>query len=395
MAINYVVGDTVVSEDEYIDKLDSGAFADFQNKLQANPENATLELNAGALEGLESLELPGLVRESAGSNTPKFKPIGIGSPLSIEILTIYTGDAPRRWFGQHSDLLVASAVKSVETHDRAIRMINQVIPKLKAHQHYEPGALNDGSPIIYYTPAVVNSTLLFSFEMIATTFDDTLLQHLSTLLGASAAVPLFAPAAGYLLGGSLLTKITAQLGKALTSREPFLKHTLPLRFDTPLVPIGPARQAIIFDEPDGPELKAYKPWLVEYGPGRKRTMLVNKDSGDVYDGDAPYLIVSIDGRDRNHELEAFTPTLITASLLERFYGTNAGKDVVEAIRSGMMLLNDLEYHEQAKEAAGHLAKLKAQGQEDSEEYTSQEILLKAYKDNIHNEQFKNLLESAL
>ena len=40
-----------------------------------------------------------------------FEPIGIGKPLSIEILTIYTGDAPKKFLGGKPDLLVVSGVR--------------------------------------------------------------------------------------------------------------------------------------------------------------------------------------------------------------------------------------------------------------------------------------------
>ena len=47
------------------------------------------------------------------TRVPDFQEIGPGKPLSVEIVGVYTGNTPGRWFGlADADLLVTSSVKN-------------------------------------------------------------------------------------------------------------------------------------------------------------------------------------------------------------------------------------------------------------------------------------------
>ena len=381
MGYSLVIGNTTVSAEELSEKIALGAISRFQTEAETNLD-ATLEFSRGAVSAAELFAAP---RDLA----PEFAPLGIGQPMSIEILTVYTGDAPKRGiFGGQPDLLVTSAVKGIETFDAAPRAINQIVKDIQDKQYIEPSALTDGCPIVYYTPAVVNSTTLCSFELVTGAFDDHTLRQLSALFTSAAGLPVFAPANAYLIAGSFLTKIIADLAEALLKNTPFLRSDLPLRFDTPEVPPALASQAILYNDRDGADLAPYRPGLVSAGPGRQRVALQHEETGEEYRGDASYVIASLDGRQRD-ELEAFTPKIASAAILEKFYGgQDTGGQVVGALEAAMELYNDFMYHQKAQRLKEQLEALNPESESFEEDKARLKQLLAAYAGNIRQELFK-------
>jgi hypothetical protein len=382
MGYALLIGDTLVSAEELSEKLALGTIGRFQAEAEKNPD-AALQLSRGTVTASE-------VFAARDLEAPEFTPIGLGKPLSIEMLTVYTGDAPGRGlFGGQPDLLMTSAVRSVETFDAAPRAINQIVPDITDQQYIGPSALAEGCPIVYYKKSVENSTILCSFELITESFSDQVLQQMSALFKSAGSLPVFAPANAYLMAGSFLTKILAQLGTALVQNQPFLHANLDLRFDTPAVPPALARQAILYNDRDGAELLGYKVGLVQVGPDRQRVALQNEETGEVYQGNAPYIIVSLDGRNRDVELGDWERKLASAAVIERFYGAvDPGGQVVAAVEQAMDLYNDFMYHQKAKQIKEQLAELNPESETYEEEKQALETLLKAYAGNIRHELFK-------
>jgi hypothetical protein len=70
-------------------------------------------------------------------------------------------------------------------------------------------------------------------------------------------------------------------------------------------------------------------------------------SGTKYDGDSPYVVVSLDGAERK-SLEAFAPTLATAEQLKKFLNAKDGAEAsVDALMKGITFANDLNYRADA------------------------------------------------
>ena len=109
MAVSFVIADTLVSEEELSERHARGAIAPFQKALRDH-RPATLEFSTGAVSTEDLAPTP--TPRGLAPSAPEFTPIGIGKPLSIEILTVYTGDTPSSGlFGRSKpDLLVASGV---------------------------------------------------------------------------------------------------------------------------------------------------------------------------------------------------------------------------------------------------------------------------------------------
>lgn len=342
MGSSFVIGHKQVSAAELQEKSALGSLKSLQTSVDPK---ARVAFSTGEV-----------TRSAVTEPTPKapgFTPIGIGKPLSIEILTVYTGDAPTKgFFSSSADLLVVSGVKAVETFAAQPKAINQLVPKIGDNQYLQPSAFDQGSPIVYYTPSVVNDTTLCSFQMVTDRFDQDILDQVASLFSQAGGLPIFAPQSAYLLAGSYLIKIAAKLGNALLDRGPFLSADLNLRFDTPDVPVSMAHNAVLFDDRNQSELAGYE---VRYDGSSLK--LVDPSSGKAYSGDAPYIIVSLDGRQRD-ALQSFTPTIAQASMLEKFYGSgDPGGAVLQALGSALELYNDFESRQKAEGYAKTLEEL--------------------------------------
>ena len=389
MGCSYMIGKIAVTSEELEENFAIGAVKHFLSEA-ASTIDATLKFRGGDAIASEVLS-PAFWKPDLLPAALDFEPIGIGKPIGIEILTVYTGDAPSTAiFGGKPDLLVTSAVKSVQTFDAAPRAINQIVQKINDNAYIVPSAVKEGAPIVYYSSSLVNTTTLCTFELVAETFQKKIFERISGLFSVAAGLPIFAPASAYLLAGSFLIKILADIGKALVESNPFLSADMNLKFDTPGFEASIARRAYLYNERDRGEFANYIAVVKNIDSGGKQmAVLVHKDSGKEYKGNAPYIIVNIDGRERP-ELKDFTSKLASAALLERFYGTTdvAGK-VVEAIDSAMKLYNDFTFQKKAEEIKKTLKSYSI----DSDMYKKAKELFDAYNKNISNDLFKISLEN--
>ncbi len=375
MALLYNFGNTLVTEAEVAEKAHLGDFNDFLKVAEFN-DNAKIEFRTGTV-GLQQLF------DNRSLGLPSFTPIGIGQPLSVEILCVYTGDAPQTFFGGRKDLLVVSGVKGVQTHGEAPRAINQMEEKIGDNQYLQPGAFTQGSPIAYYTPAVDISSTFCSFELISDSFRQETFNMVARLFNTAGSLPVFAPQSMYLMAGSMLVKMVSDLGSALMESSPFLKGTIPFRFDTPNVPITRAKQLVLCNDRDARKLLGYAPGLMDDGNGNQRPALMDKATGSRYMGTAPYVIVSVDGRPRP-ELDDFASRLASAALLEKFYGPQREEQVVDVLDTAMRLYNDYIYHNKARDLQQRMSLLEP----GSEEFLKKEELLNAYLKNIQMDLFR-------
>lgn len=373
--MSLIVGNTLVKSEELHAKYGTGELTSFMKSISSNP-NATLEFSTG------------LVTANDTRQTPGFTKIAIGKPLSIEILTVYTGKMPNVGFlgilSGNPDLLVSSAVKSSQTFDVAPRAINQLVQKVSKFQYIEPSALTEGCPIVYYTPSLADDTLFCSFELVVNSFDDSTIKQISGLFKSAVGLPVFAPAAAYLIAGSVILNIFKDIGNALLKRDPFLRADLPLRFNTPGVPISFARAALLYNDEDSEEFKDYETGSSRIGPGRNRTSLFHKKTKEEYHGSSPYVIANIDGRKREG-LDKFSPKLASAALIEQFYGAkDTTSQVINALNEAMELYNDFSFRQKVEAIKKQLDQLP----QDSADYKVEKSLYDAYNENIRNDLFK-------
>jgi hypothetical protein len=234
MAIFHVIGSSLIDPDEIVSKKASGELTSPTQALKFS--NSTVQL-----EALQTLQ--------TGVNG-NFSPIGIGQPLSVEIATVYTGEYSKGFLGGKKDAVVVSGVKNSQTYGAASRAINIKATKVEEKTFLQFDAFNDGTAIVYYSPAMDADGMAVSFEIMFDNFDTTLFDTVSTLLTSAAGVPIFLPAASYLLGASQLINIGSKLGNTLFAGTPKLKDTLPIQFNSPIIPDTESTEFVICNDGD-------------------------------------------------------------------------------------------------------------------------------------------------
>ncbi len=384
MALLYNFGTVLADADEVAEKFHLGDFHTFDKRAKRGID-AQIDFRSGTLNVNDFLDNTRL-------NLPPFTQPEIGSPLSIEILAIYTGDAPQKFFGGKKDLLVTSGVKSVQTYGGALKAINQLVEKVGDHQYLQPGAFTQGSPIVYYTKAIDVATVFTSFELIAESFPEETFDVVARLFSSAGSLPIFAPANGYLLVGAALIKMAGKLGKALFESSSFLREDIPFRFDTPDQPITKAKQLVICNDSDKQQFMAYRPGLINDGNGNQRPALVERTTFKEYRGNAPYILINIDGRERK-ALEGYTPKAASASIIEKFYGSSVELQEVTVLEEAMTLYNDFYYYQKANDLAHAMSLEQTDGMHDAAAFQKATQLYKAYVKNIRNELFLKNLEN--
>lgn len=368
MASFYVLANKLIPEAAYKESLVLGGL----NDISIKPKSTNKVFIFGDIQITEK-EL-----KSTTVNNVGYKEIGIGKPLSAEIMCLYSGDFIHGFLaGKKRDLLCTSGVRSTATFDATSRAMNLLRPKVKEREYLEFSAVQPGTPFIYYTKAVDADSLLLTVELDGDSFNDTLFSTISDLLSKAAGLPLFMPAAGYLLAGSQLAKIVAEGGNALFESSPFLSANMTIRFATAGLPTSIARSMMVCRDEHVGEFEGYTTEVL----GNNQMRLVKNKK--PYQGKAPYIIINIDGGEKP-DLEKFSPTLATNAILNRFYGSdNKIAETSNILMEALTLYNDLSYRTKAEGLKKKLDSLGAN--KDSEEYKRIESLLKAYKANIQNE----------
>jgi len=372
MAVLYAVGKRLVEADELLEASITGKLDAFAAERSANPE-AVLELSAGPVIGTElfsALTLPG------GTTTP-WNPIGIGKPLSIELQYVYTGDCPMNWFSK-TDMLLTSAIKARHIFAEAPRAINLLKDGVEHHTGYDTiHATEAGSVLLYHTPSLTERSLVLTVEMVNDAFPDKPFEQVSGALGGAASIPMFASASLYLLAGAALTKLVGSIGEAIFDGSPFFRESEKILLDLPGTTDTITGQLVLTPDDRKDELGA------KYEPN-KDGMLVSASTGQKYNGDVPYVTVTLDGGERP-EYKDFETTAASMELLGRFFHVGKTRpQPIDQIVEGLKLVNDVKYRKDADEQKEIMGK-HPQG---SDEYKKAKALYDAYVKLIQNEEFK-------
>ncbi len=379
MANLYVFGDTLVSGEEFYERMVLG---EFERVTAGVMREESILFRNGTVTGVE-------IERKNQDIIPEFTPIDIGRPLSLELLSLYTGDAPKkRLFSGRPDMLVATSMKAPQTYDVAPRAINQIIKDIDDNQFYKPASLNEGSPIIYYTKAAEASTLFYSVELVTESFSRDIFDFLGNLFKRAANIPIFSFAKSYLLAGVNVVDVAGDLGKHLFESKPFLRSYQDLRFDTPGLRRAMSRLQVVVNDHDEWRFDGYMVGRVVNPFGDDKVALVDKRTGLEYRGPAPYVILSIDGRERR-DLDEFAPRLATAAVMEKFFGEQIDSPVIDTLDQAMRLYNDFQYRRKAV----RLSKVINNLDPNDPGYQELEQLLGAYLKNIENDFLRKGIET--
>jgi len=170
---------------------------------------------------------------SSATDVRPFVDVAYGKPLSVLVRWIYTGKYPeKRLFSSDKPMLLSSAIKDVTTTSAAAAAVNILKNRVSRHSAFSgPGAQEEGTNLLYFSPAVASPFITVTVSLVFEDFPKELFDKLGQLFTNLASVPVFMPAAGYLLAASSVVKLGGDIGSGLLNGHPVLNENLPLDFN--------------------------------------------------------------------------------------------------------------------------------------------------------------------
>ncbi|MCJ1962982.1 hypothetical protein [Novosphingobium mangrovi (ex Hu et al. 2023)] len=305
------------------------------------------EIRSGKVDfSCDPLDDPGNPLSTDG-DIKGFTPIGKGKPLTVMIREVYTGRYPKKGIlGGSKDVAVLSSVKNYDIFSASSRALNFIMRKAgRRDRKAGPSAYENGSALVCYSPAILTDSQIVSIQFAVDDFPGEFLDTVSGAFDKLGQIPLLLPHSGYLMAASGLIKIASGLGNSIFDDRAEFSFDLSIDFDIPGSEIAKADFRLLAD--DSLRMEDYT-----YDPQRG---LIDRSTDKAYDGDEPYVILSLDGKKRE-ALEAFKPTVASAEILHRFMDMKSGSDVtIDTIVAGVSLLSDMKYRERAEDVQRRIA----------------------------------------
>lgn len=377
MAYYHSIGDALVSEKEM--KKRKGEIKEFKEEIKRREgkrgPKPTLEFSTGTVKAsdLTPSHIP-----PDRKNRQKFKDINIGLPLSVMIRHVYTG----RYGG--NDMLVTSSMKSLATFNARPRAVNFLVKEMRRKEHLRnPSATRKGTPLVFYTPALIDENTIITFEIILAGIREEIFDNISDAFITAAGIPIFATQAVGLVAAGIIARIVRQLLDVILNRSPFLTVDMNLSFNLGGELLPDKGFKLVTKETWKKEIRK-KHYVDEKGD------VVRKDNPDKeYEGDYPYIITSLDGRNYK-KYEKFIPTAASAALLEKFYNIRGEKAPLDILTKAMTLYNDMDFKGRADKVLSKLNKIDMKSNPD--EYEKKKTEYKALVANILSEEIKKIAQ---
>ena len=369
----YSVGEALVTESELLTKKVTGELDKFL-ELSRKGEQAELLFSTGLATASNLVATN--VDFTTGSPVP-WKPVGLNKPLIVEIRHVYTGAKLKT--NKKKDLLLTSAVKNIASWNAEPRAVNFLQPKIGAHDDLTtPAATEKGTPLVFYSPALVQESSVMTVEFGYDEFPDEFFGYAADAFQGAAGIPIFASVSPYLLGAGILTRLAGKLASKIFDRAPVFRATETLRFESGGI-AAPQAGYMLLSENDLD--KKFKQEHRINGDG----VLEVTATSSPYEGDLAYVVLALDGREKE-SLKEFAPTAASAALLKRFYKINEGDEQpLEPLLEALKLYNDLRFRNQADDVQKELEGLDQDAPDYAQKKKELEEKLKALKENILNE----------
>lgn len=344
LAIEAVVGEKLFALPE-LDKVEQDAGQEFSDLLGGRTSAFTFNITADRTLELADLDL---ARRAADPDIVDFTGIGPGRPLALILETIYIGDYPDtlKWIPgrQHGDVLVTSSHKPFQEVPAAARAVHMLQASAERNSYLEFKAHAEGTRLVYYSPAVTDISIQFTFELsVDREFDAKLGKSLRQALIGAAALPVLAPAAPYLVVASGAVPIAQEAADMLARPRTFYEEGVEINMSRAGLARSQASGFVLY--PDGDESPFAGKYRVKPGD-----WVLRDAEGKPYAGPLPYVVVSADGADRP-ELKRWSGQVASAALLERFFTPDSFLSASLALATkGMSLYNDAVFRDKAADA---------------------------------------------
>ena len=322
MALLHAVGDGLMSDEKLA-------------------ERGGVEASAGSGVTERSLA-PEQFRVNMNGDEVPFTPVGIGRPLTIEVQKIYRGSHGAGGFGAGKrDLLCVSATRATSSFNKAPRAINLLDENFDpAKRNHRIHASKDGTTLLYHTPSVTDPSQVITFEMTIDRFPKEGIKQLVDAIGSASQLPVFASASLFMMTGSSVIKLLSSIAERIFDGSPFFVGSHDIRFGVPPYSNNTAGQYVLVNDEDEDAFMGYQ--IHQNGT------LVQAASGEPYEGDKPYVSITLDGAPRS-DLKDFQAAEASAELLGRFYGTGSDNGTpCDDLLAAVKLLNDSKLRQKAE-----------------------------------------------
>ncbi|MBI4333567.1 MAG: hypothetical protein HY673_20075 [Chloroflexi bacterium] len=372
----HIYGSAIVTGDELRRRDKKSEVAEFFRVLDTGKKPKRVLFSTGELTVLNVSR--GFTDE--GKTAVPFKPVGQGQPMTVTIREVYTGKyPPGGLFGKKQDLLVTSAVKSITTFDAKPRAINFLAGGVSARGRLmRPAATSQGTPIVFYSPALVEGALTLDLSLVFDRFPKPVFDQIGDTFQAAAGVPIFISYSVYLLAAGAIAKILGTAGEAVFDGKPVFETSDPLNINWP----GEEKLASGFLlVTDGDLDYLDKDFRTNYEV--RASGQVTDAQGKPYIGDIPYVVISVDGTP-HQELSSFTATAASSAILSRFLGMKDGQaQPLGSLLEAVKLLNDFTFRQRVDQMDKQIEAMK-----DGEEKEALKKQREALAKNILTDLFK-------
>jgi hypothetical protein len=332
----FSVGSALVTKNELRDNAKK--INRFYNDLSKNKTPDDVLLPTGVLS-VETLNTP---KQKGRKKPVPFDSIGLGTPLLIMICSIYTGNHPKSWtdplpvnLDPRKGLLTTSSVKSFATYDAQPQAVNILKADVGRNSLISrPGADEVGTPIAFYSPALVDKSLTLTIRFIFDTFPSNVFTEIGKLLQGTAAIPVFLTQSPYLAAAGTIVNLIGTIGERVFDGKPAFETSVPIDVALPGEDPASAGFRLIFDEEV--DRKTRNQYHVN-----KRGEVVDKDR-KVFLGEIPYVVISCDGS-TNDDLKSFIPTAASAEILSRFFGEKGSDGNSDLLLDALKVYNDVHF----------------------------------------------------
>jgi hypothetical protein len=336
----YAQGDAIMTADEIFHPDVFRKLTEFFTDLEMGRTPRPINLPTGDVKADDAGKL--MVKDEV----VPFKPIGLGLPLSVIVREVYTGKFPNGgFFGpKKEDMLVTSAIKSIATLDAKPRALNYLKKKVQSHSRMErPGASEQGTPHVFYSPALLERSLTLDIMIAFDSFDQEIFEQIGNTFNSAAGIPLFVTQSFYLIAAGAITKLIGKIGEAIFDSTPEFESSDALDIFLPGSPPLPAGFVLVTAD----NIDSVDPtFRTKHKVSKTGTVVEVANEANVYKGDVSYVVVSVDGT-QSDELRSFTPTAASAALMSRFFNIKEGQSVpFELVIEGLKLFNDISFRKQ-------------------------------------------------
>jgi hypothetical protein len=165
---------------------------------------------------------------------------------------------------------------------------------------------------------------------------------LAKAVNVAGALPVFAPAAPYLVAAGIAIPIASKAVNLLARPRTFFGENVELNFARPGVELAQPGALVLYPGgDDGTFDRRYK---------LGRSFVLRDSKGAAYNGPLPYVVISLDGTE-HLAFEGWSATAASAVLLERFFASGELiSDALGVVTDSMKLYNDMTYRVKAADA---------------------------------------------